>query len=1068
MPHLEFSRRDFLLSIQRRADGGMVCKVKAEDFAREKEFDAAKFSEWVGLPPDEAVRQIVEALSLPLAIHQWRRPFLILGNDPRRVVRRFTLQLTDAYLISLPWESVLAKELAASTVVRVSSVQPRTGAISLTLPVRILQVDPAPTYPIREIVHQRFGSTSQDQVDRAVTVRECSFAELSDRTLFVDLPTFEVLHFDNLPTLKTPDLLLSTANPSQPGTLGGILRFADIRQTRLIVINCTDPQQMSAARRLGDAITAKGGPAVLAVSLPQSEAADFFGHWYDAIVHDFPIDVAAPFFPTGTEFSIFAGAGREDLLRVSTIGLNLIELEPKLSADLIQLKSYSPEKPRRVFRGPDVPSPSRQIERMDRVRHLAADLRDKWSDLEFESHEREGLLPMAETLYEIREVAEGLSTGPEESVGIAPYFPPPRFLNSSLWTEGIVGRLEKLDQTSARLAPGQLVHLGIQIGPKDITVKTIGATAFYDEFFKWTPDLEGVWLDIGISGLDFDVTGDPVQEVWLPREGYSEMIYFAITPRVAGAARLRFCVYRGQDVIQSFCFAAWISDSEIPGAERAVSLAAKLGADVSDVGDARYLARLEYSLTDSVRGFFNERSERKVSLVANHLDGDSVITLKGADIYAVETDRSLPDIVTRIREALVGIGRLESPRRYAFGGNGKPNAGSAQALGAGLQKLAKLGWELYSTIVPASERKKLEAALEDEQQIIHAAHVLLDKVIPWAVIYDRQYDANATTDGQGNPVAHETCFAAIPSADGALPATICRQHPACLLHEQKLKERTAAGGPLVLEETVACPLRFWGFKHIIEIPPQEAPKDGSNPFSLRETINSSQLAELVAGFNARLGLATQHLKELDQLVAQPKLAAVWKSKDADRDTLLSRLRAAEPDVVYFYCHARGGVVDPTVSPPCLELQEAAQTAKAGRITAPDFNAKQPWAHHPLVFLNGCGTAAFSPDALSPFIRTFVRDRGAAGIVGTEITIWEQLAGEAAVRFLEAFLDGQTAGKAMLLLRRALLAQNNPLGLAYTLYASADLALHRGAASPANGGEPILDPSAPSGEPAAGD
>src|SRR5579862_6245894 len=48
---------------------------------------------------------------------------------------------------------------------------------------------------------------------------------------------------------------------------------------------------------------------------------------------------------------------------------------------------------------------------------------------------------------------------------------------------------------------------------------------------------------------------------------------------------------------------------------------------------------------------------------------------------------------------------------------------------------------------------------------------------------------------------------------------------------------------------------------------------------------------------------------------------------------------------------------------------------------------------------GCNTAAFSPDALSPFISKFIRDCAAAGAIGTEIPVWEQLAGEVARLFL---------------------------------------------------------------------
>jgi hypothetical protein len=94
----------------------------------------------------------------------------------------------------------------------------------------------------------------------------------------------------------------------------------------------------------------------------------------------------------------------------------------------------------------------------------------------------------------------------------------------------------------------------------------------------------------------------------------------------------------------------------------------------------------------------------------------------------------------------------------------------------------------------------------------------------------------------------------------------------------------------------------------------------------------------------------------------------------------------------------------------------------------------------LVFLNGCGTAGFNPEATSPFIEKFVRDRKAAGVVGTEIPVWEQLASEFARRFLLKFLGGSTAGMSLLSARRELLSQNNPLGLAYTLYGPAHLKL----------------------------
>ena len=91
-------------------------------------------------------------------------------------------------------------------------------------------------------------------------------------------------------------------------------------------------------------------------------------------------------------------------------------------------------------------------------------------------------------------------------------------------------------------------------------------------------------------------------------------------------------------------------------------------------------------------------------------------------------------------------------------------------------------------------------------------------------------------------------------------------------------------------------------------------------------------------------------------------------------------------------------------------------------------------------MNGCKTANYSPEALSPFLRSFVDQLGASGLIGTEITVWDLFAAEFGQLFFKSFLDGETAGVALARARRILLAKNNPLGLIYTLHASADLRL----------------------------
>ena len=66
--------------------------------------------------------------------------------------------------------------------------------------------------------------------------------------------------------------------------------------------------------------------------------------------------------------------------------------------------------------------------------------------------------------------------------------------------------------------------------------------------------------------------------------------------------------------------------------------------------------------------------------------------------------------------------------------------------------------------------------------------------------------------------------------------------------------------------------------------------------------------------------------------------------------------------------------------------------------------------------------------------------GAAGVIGTEVTIFEPLAVAFAEAFLRAFDAGSMLGWAVRDARLALLGQGNPLGLVYIPFAAADLEL----------------------------
>ncbi|MCI0658472.1 MAG: hypothetical protein L0170_15580, partial [Acidobacteria bacterium] len=327
--------------------------------------------------------------------------------------------------------------------------------------------------------------------------------------------------------------------------------------------------------------------------------------------------------------------------------------------------------------------------------------------------------------------------------------------------------------------------------------------ALIEEVFKWTPEMAGVWVEVALTGLDFEGLGEPVQELWLPQEGPTETVYFTVIPRKQGISRLRYCIYYRQNLLQSFRMAARVEAPEatepFPGnwSER---LAQALGLAKVDAPKTGYLARVEYSLLPETRDL-QKLPDRALSITANDNDGNAVLSIKGADLYQVRTNPELPRFVENVRTTLQDISTSREPVDrpdlwlYRFGNPQDRNAGDASLLKESLRKLANSGWQLYDAIVDGETRENVTRALENGNRIIHAAHVLLDKVIPWAALYDRKFDEDRQQDDAGAPIGHDACLAPIPKAGGAPPATACGTHAECPLHPANIQRRAQEGHP---------------------------------------------------------------------------------------------------------------------------------------------------------------------------------------------------------------------------------------------------------------------------------
>ncbi len=156
---------------------------------------------------------------------------------------------------------------------------------------------------------------------------------------------------------------------------------------------------------------------------------------------------------------------------------------------------------------------------------------------------------------------------------------------------------------------------------------------------------------------------------------------------------------------------------------------------------------------------------------------------------------------------------------------------------------------------------------------------------------------------------------------------------------------------------------------------------------------------------------------------------------------------AKPDreLVYFYCHGDRKQLAALEGPsPVLEIGDGEYIATGDIVAWASIEGGWPPEHwqatKPLIFINGCHTAEVTPVQAADFVKAFM-GAGAAGVVGTEIMLDQPVASEAAEELLATLLgDGSTVGSALQTMRRTLLAKGNVMGLAYTAYCSASLAL----------------------------
>jgi hypothetical protein len=111
----------------------------------------------------------------------------------------------------------------------------------------------------------------------------------------------------------------------------------------------------------------------------------------------------------------------------------------------------------------------------------------------------------------------------------------------------------------------------------------------------------------------------------------------------------------------------------------------------------------------------------------------------------------------------------------------------------------------------------------------------------------------------------------------------------------------------------------------------------------------------------------------------------------------------------------------------------------GRLDLDDLyrTIKKQLSGTPLIVLNTCESIQMTPSLRRSFAHFFL-SRRAQTVIGTECTMTTAFADPFGRMLIEQVLEGVPVGTALLHGRREMLKRSNPLGLAYSLYGSAEL------------------------------
>ncbi|MFC4531518.1 hypothetical protein [Sphaerisporangium dianthi] len=446
-------------------------------------------------------------------------------------------------------------------------------------------------------------------------------------------------------------------------------------------------------------------------------------------------------------------------------------------------------------------------------------------------------------------------------------------------------------------------------------------------------------------------------------------------------------------------------------------------------GRGRPTAKALYKLSRSFSGL-GRLASRRLSVLVSGEPTSPALQVNGMSFapnsISVEA-KAVDDAVFAARKHLYRMQFGEGPVSRYSGSYGK----SYDALVADLRVLANLGARLYDNLFPRPDVYTTMAELVRMEAASHVRPPILQVVglgerpapIPWAVLYDLPLG--------GVPSRYKPCRSIAEYGPGAPGSSA----PARCPYEADHRDGDR------WKPDQLCPWGFWGLSSIIEHPPYVEGRDlehvvedggGGLPVSVLAVDSSDGLD---------LGLTRRHFDALTTRLGE----AIIRPAITTLEGLCAELAGETMDVVYMYSHCGYDMAADGVGYD-LYLRMYGDTLTPADVNQWTRTSGWPDPHwprrHPLVILNGCHTTETVTGTFSSFVRSFANRAQASGVIGTEITMEQGLAGWAMELFLTEFVHGATVGEALRDTRWRMFARGNLMGLAYTPHCLAELTLRR--------------------------